>query len=79
MVGMGWQTSLIDFLMNTYPSFTFHTARRFPLATAILLNSHRRDVTEGGDSPQNPIMQAMIQARTAVRRHYQQNFTIVKT
>jgi len=54
--------------MATYPGFTFSAARAFPLATALLMARHRADVRAGGDSADNPLVRAMINAREAVRK-----------
>lgn len=75
---MGWQAGLCDFLMNTYPAFDFTRARLFPLATALLLSRHRRDLRSEVSSPDNPVVAAMVRARARTRAFYEAHFEIVK-
>jgi hypothetical protein len=67
--GLGWRVNLLDFLMSRY-RFSFHQARLFPLGSAVIFMRHVRDVSSGGDSADNPLVRAMVQARQLVRRWY---------
>ena len=75
---MGWQTALMNFLLHTYPSFTWPTAMRFPVATALLMSRHRQDVDSGGMSPQNPMIRAMQAAADATRAQILTTHTLVQ-
>lgn len=62
--------------MHTYPHICYAKALRFPLATAMLLGRHRKDVEAGGTGPDNPIVRAMTAAANRVRAHYEAHYTI---
>ena len=69
--------AIIDFLMSTYPGFTFHTARVFPLATAFLMARHRADLRSDGTSPHNPLLHAIMKAQDATLAFAKRHCTII--